>query len=109
VTQKGTAKHFTWFDPRWRTEAFTCPRCGWRGTYKEMGGESYWDLVDYCCPNTPAGSTTLCDAMLLIIAGPTLEEVRTAAEAGNAEAQEELKFRELAIRAGRARARTLNS
>jgi len=86
------AKHFSYYDPAWRTETFTCP-CGWAGTEEQMGGDAYADLRDCCCP--------LCDRMLLIIEYPLIQDLRRIAATGNKEAQRDLALWEPIVEAGK--------
>lgn len=53
---------------------------------KELGKECWNDLFDASCPR--------CDAMLLVVSYPTLEEMERAARRGN----KEVKFDLAAIR-----------
>ena len=63
------AKLFRYFDD-WKTEIFTCPKCGWKGTFEEGDVEIYEALMDSSCPDCDYASTP----MLAIVSWPTMEE-----------------------------------
>lgn len=54
-----------------------CRSCGWKGTKKEADNNSYDQFLDVRCPRVE------CDAPIMKIPYPTVEETRLAAEAGN--------------------------
>ena len=54
----------------WKTEVFTCPDCGWTGTFEEGYVEMHAELMDSSCPICDYYSTP----MLAIVSFPTLEE-----------------------------------
>ncbi len=54
-----------------------CQKCGWKGTKKEADNIPYDQFLDVRCPRVE------CDAPILKIPYPTVEETRLAAEAGN--------------------------
>jgi hypothetical protein len=56
----------------------TCPSCGWSGTGAAGHRGIYDELFDISCP--------ACSTMLLVVGYPTLDQIRAAAGAGNAEA-----------------------
>ena len=62
----------------WRQETFRCA-CGWSGTADAMAMEPFAELAEYSCPK--------CDVHLILVSYPTGDEVKTAAAAGNEEAQ----------------------
>ena len=62
----------------WDTKQFDCRSCGWSGDSAGMSSELHTDLVDYSCPR--------CDRMILIVALPTLDDIRAAAVAGSPKA-----------------------
>ena len=63
------AKLFRYFDG-WKTEIFTCPKCGWKGTFEEGDVELYEALMDSSCPECDYWSTP----MLAIVSWPTMQE-----------------------------------
>ena len=67
-----SARHFDYFDDRWKTEVLECPHCHWLGTFEQGSVEYYAELMDCSCPK--------CDVfdapMLAIVSYPTLEELR---------------------------------
>jgi len=65
------AKLFRYFED-WKTEVFTCPNCGWQGTFQEGDVEIHAELMDSSCPACPYKSAP----MLAIVSWPTLEEYR---------------------------------
>jgi predicted RNA-binding Zn-ribbon protein involved in translation (DUF1610 family) len=67
----------------WRGKTFNCPNCDWLGSIGDMHMEAHAELADYSCPR--------CDKIVVIVSYPTIEETRTAAAAGNAEAAAELR------------------
>lgn len=75
-----TAKRLKYYEYD-REQTVCCP-CGWSGICGDH--EDYFrELLDVCCVN--------CERMLLIVPYPTFAETRTAAAAGNSEAQAELE------------------
>lgn len=77
----GSARIFRWHDLRER-DVFVC-RCGWTGVFREMSNGWFEELIDGSCPT--------CDTMLAIRSFATLDEIREAAAAGNAEAADQLR------------------
>ncbi len=63
------AKLFRYFDD-WKTEVFTCPKCGWTGIFEEGDVEIHDQLMDSSCPDCDYKSTP----MLAIVSWPTMEE-----------------------------------
>lgn len=63
------AKLFRYYDD-WKTEIFTCPTCGWKGTFEEGDVEIHEQLMDSSCPDCDYWSTP----MLAIVSWPTMEE-----------------------------------
>ena len=63
------AKLFRYFDD-WKEEVFTCPKCGWKGTFEEGDVEIHDQLMDSSCPDCDYKSTP----MLAIVSWPTMEE-----------------------------------
>lgn len=63
-------------------ETRRCPKCGWKGLPEEAAQEHFRDLFEFYCPK--------CGEKLGLIAYPTREEVRKAAEGGNEEARVDL-------------------
>ncbi len=78
-----------YFTAGWRERALACP-CGWHGDTRAMAMELHDAVTDYACP--------ACGNLLLIVSHPTLEQVRNAAAAGNAEASTQLAIIEEAQR-----------
>jgi len=75
---------FEYCDPSWRTQTFHCPACGWSGRpFDDMAPEGFRELMHFECG--------ACEMILVIVVYPTVEETRTAAAAGNAEAKWELR------------------
>lgn len=70
-----------YFTPGWRTRPFECP-CGWQGDSRGMAMELHEAVADFACPQ--------CGNLLLIVAHPSLEQVRRAAADGNPEAMAQL-------------------
>lgn len=70
-----------YFAAGWRERVLPCP-CGWQGDSRAMAMELHDAVTDYACQE--------CGNLLLIVSHPTLEQVRTAAAAGNGEAQAQL-------------------
>ena len=70
------------YAPGWRNADTACEACGWHGSVAAMRMEPDRDATDYACPG--------CGNLLLIVAHPTLEQVRTAAAAGDVDAAEQL-------------------
>ena len=70
------------YAPGWRNADTACEACGWHGSVAAMRMEPDRDATDYACPG--------CGNLLLIVAHPTLEQVRTAAAAGDADAAGQL-------------------
>ncbi len=66
----------------WREADTACEACGWHGTVAAMRMEPDREATDYACPG--------CGNLLLIVPHPTLEQVRAAAAAGNADAAGQL-------------------
>jgi hypothetical protein len=69
IRRKLMAKLFRYFDD-WKSETFTCPKCGWTGTFEEGDVEIHDELMDSSCPICDYYSTP----MLAIVSFPTLEE-----------------------------------
>lgn len=69
------------YAPGWRDADTACEACGWHGDVAAMRMEPDRDATDYACPG--------CGNLLLIVAHPTLEQVRAAA-AGDADAAGQL-------------------
>lgn len=63
------AKLFRYFQD-WKTEIFTCPVCGWRGTFEEGSVEIYEELMDSSCPDCEWFDAP----MLAIVSWPTIQE-----------------------------------
>lgn len=61
------AKIFNYYDD-WKSVIFTCPTCGWTGTFEEGSVEYYTALKDSSCPACPSAP------MLAIVSYPTIEE-----------------------------------
>ena len=74
-----------YFTEGWRERRLTCA-CGWEGDSRGMAMELHAEVTDYACPE--------CGNLLLIVSHPTLEQVQAAAEAGNAEAIQQLALLE---------------
>ena len=70
------------YAPGWRDADTACEACGWHGSVAAMRMEPDRDATDYACPG--------CGNLLLIVAHPTLEQVRTAAASGDVDAAEQL-------------------
>ena len=70
------------YAPGWRDADTACEACGWHGSVAAMRMEPDRDATDYACPG--------CGTLLLIVAHPTLEQVRTAAASGDVDAAEQL-------------------
>ena len=68
-----------------------CAACGWSGRGEDGDRNTFDELFDVCCPR--------CDAMLVIVGWPTLEETREEAGRGNAAAQRDLAELDRARRA----------
>ncbi len=66
------ANLFRYYDDGWKTEIFTCPTCGWQGTFEEGLVEMYEALMDSSCPVCPWGDAP----MLAIVSWPTMDEMR---------------------------------
>lgn len=81
-----------YFVADWRSDALICV-CGWEGDSAGMVMELHDEVTDYACP--------VCEATLLIVSHPDLEQVRDAAARGNAEAQQQLALVEEALAAHR--------
>ena len=77
------ARHFKYYDGRWRTNSFSCPDCGWIGETKSMARAIRKLMIGLSCPD--------CEKTLLILSYPTPEETREAAAEGNVEAISELE------------------
>ncbi len=60
-----------------------CPACGWSGRGVDGDVNHFDELFDVRCPR--------CDTMLLVVGWPTLDEMREAAERGNADARRALE------------------
>lgn len=71
-----------YYQPGWREQAHTCPACEWQGSSRQMEMELHEEQTEYGCPQ--------CEFPMLVVVHPTLEQVKAAAEAGNAEAQQQL-------------------
>ena len=61
-----------------RHERLTCPNCSRSGQAEQATLDHHEELFDISCPR--------CEKMLLVVGYPTLEHIRQAAAAGNAEA-----------------------
>lgn len=61
----------------------TCERCGWAGTNAELDQEMFRELMELNCPK--------CDGRFFLVMFPTLEDIKKAAGAGNAEAISQLR------------------
>jgi hypothetical protein len=70
-----------YFTAGWRERDLACP-CGWHGDSRAMAMELHDAVTDYACPQ--------CGNLLLIVSHPSLDQVRAAAGAGNAEAAAQL-------------------
>lgn len=73
-----------YYQPGWRDHAHQCPACDWQGNSRQMEMELHDEQSEYACPH--------CELPLLVVLHPGLEQVRAAAAAGNAEAQEQLEI-----------------
>ncbi|GAB3507080.1 hypothetical protein [Pseudoxanthomonas daejeonensis] len=71
-----------YFQPGWRTRTVECAACEWRGDSRDMTLEPHEDFSEYLCPR--------CEDIMLVVRHPDLAQVRAAAAAGHAEAQEQL-------------------
>jgi hypothetical protein len=71
-----------YYQPGWREQLHTCPACDWQGNSRAMEMELHDEQTEYACPG--------CEMPLLIVLHPGIEQIRAAAEAGNAEAREQL-------------------
>jgi len=60
-----------------------CPSCAWSGAAADADRHAFDDLFDVTCP--------ACEKMLLVVAYPTIDEIRAAAASGNQSATESLK------------------
>lgn len=65
-------RHCNYFD-NWQDEVLVCPRCGWRGKFKEGSVTYYRDLMDCGCPSC---STPIDTPLLAIVWHPTVEEAK---------------------------------
>jgi hypothetical protein len=72
-----------YFSGGWRERVIACP-CAWEGDSRAMRMELHDSATDYACP--------ACEATLLIVAHPDIEQVRRAAAEGNAEAKMQLEI-----------------
>ena len=63
------AQIFKYYDD-WKSEIFTCPKCGWTGTFEDGSVEYYDELMDCSCPKCPVFSAP----MLAIVSYPTEAE-----------------------------------
>ncbi len=81
-----------YFSAGWRQRVITCP-CAWEGATRAMRMELHETATDYACPQ--------CEATLLIVAHPDMEQVRAAAADGNIEAQQQLALVQEALAAHR--------
>ncbi len=70
-----------YFATGWRERELGCP-CDWHGDSRAMAMELHDAVTDYACPQ--------CGNLLLIVSHPSLDQVRAAAAAGNAEAMAQL-------------------
>ena len=77
-----------YFSPGWRERVLSCP-CGWQGDSRATAMELHEQVTDYACPG--------CGNLLLIVSHPSLDQVRTAAAGGHAEAREHLAIVEEAL------------
>lgn len=71
-----------YFQPGWREQVHACAACEWRGDSRAMVMELHEDLTEYDCPS--------CENPLLMVMHPDIDQVQTAAAAGNTEAQQQL-------------------
>ena len=71
-----TTKHMNIYDCT-DNYPLECNKCGWKGTKKEADNIPYDQFLDVRCPRVE------CDAPILKIPYPTVEETRLAAETGN--------------------------
>ena len=64
----------------WQAKRYTC-RCGWQGSGTDLSIDLYVHatLIEASCPK--------CDCHLAIVQGPTEDEIKAAASAGNDEAK----------------------
>jgi len=76
----------------WRQRVIACP-CTWQGDSRGMRMELHETATDYACPE--------CEATLLIVAHPDIEQVRQAAAEGNVEARQQLALVQEALAAHR--------
>jgi len=67
-----SARHFEYFEDRWKTEILECEKCHWQGKFEEGAVGYYDELMDSSCPNCPG----LYGATLAIVSYPTLEQLR---------------------------------
>ncbi len=77
-----------YFTAGWRERDLACP-CDWHGDSRAMAMELHDAVTDYACPR--------CGNLLLIVSHPSLDQVRAAAAAGNAEAAVQLAIIEEAL------------
>jgi len=45
-----SARHFNYEDD-WENEILECPKCHWKGTFKEAGPNFFGEVMDCECPN----------------------------------------------------------
>jgi hypothetical protein len=67
-----SARHFNYFDDRWKTEVLECPKCHWQGVFEQASVGYYDELMDTSCPKCPGFHGPI----LAIVSYPTLEELR---------------------------------
>ncbi len=75
-----------YFSPGWRDRRLACGACEWEGDSRAMTLEPHRDQSEYACPQ--------CEDILLVVSHPDLDQVRAAAAAGNAEAQQQMELLE---------------
>ena len=71
-----------YYTPGWREQRHVCAACDWEGTSRGMQMELHDELAQFDCPQ--------CENPMLLVVHPSLEQVKAAAAAGNAEAREQL-------------------
>ena len=86
----------SYFSADWRQRVIACP-CTWEGDSRGMRMQLHETATDYACP--------ACEATLLIVAHPDIEQVRQAAAEGNEEARMQLQIVEEARAFAAARTR----
>jgi hypothetical protein len=71
-----------YYAPGWRDTPHQCAACDWQGSVAAMELEPHREQSEYSCP--------ACECLLLVVAHPNLAQVQAAADAGHAEAIEQL-------------------